>query len=110
MSRIAVLTALGLALSAGPLHAQTGTIPAAVEELLIRVDITDVGAEMATELGVGADALPRSVEVPVDVAAAVCDVTQEQLEQMRAVEEHLECKAATVTPELAEATGAQLER
>lgn len=110
MFRIAKLTALALALSAGTTHAQTGAMPGAAEEVLIRVDVEQVSAELAGELGIGADALPRSVEVPIEVAAEVCAIPLEQLEHFRAAEEHVECQATTVTDELAAAAGEQLEQ
>ena len=108
MIRTLKLTVLGLALSAGTLHAQTGAIPGAAEEVLIRVDIEQVAAELAGELGLSADALPRSVEVPIEVAAAVCEIPVEQLEHFRAADESVECEAAMVTAELTAAAGEQL--
>lgn len=109
MSRVLALTICGLALAAGPLHAQTGAIPSATESVMVRVDITDVAEPLAVEMGVGTDSLPRSVEVPVEVAAMVCDIPVEQLQHVRAVEQHIECKAASVSNELAQATDEQME-
>lgn len=113
MFRISILPAMIFGLSmaaAGPLQAQTDAVSPSGEEIAVRVDIGDIGAELASELGMEADALPRSVEVPVSVAATVCDIPVEQLEQIGAAEQHLECKAVTLTPDLADATGEQLER
>ena len=105
----AALAVAGTALAAGPLHAQTSTMYTADEEILVRVDVTGIGEALAVELGAGMDALPRSVEVPLPIAAAVCEVTVEQLRQVRSVEPHVECNAVSVSPELAEATSAQME-
>jgi hypothetical protein len=110
MIRILKLTVLGLSLSTGTLHAQTGAVPGAAEEVLIRVDVEQVAAELAGELGIAADALPRSVEVPIEVAAAACEIPLDQLEHFRAADESVECKAAMLTDELAAAAREQLEQ
>lgn len=111
MSRVFALTIglAGLALAAGPLHAQTGTIPSAADEVMVRVGVKDIAEPLAVELGVGTDVLPRSVEVPVEVAAVVCDIPVEQLEHVRAVEQHIECKAVSLSNDLAAATEKELK-
>lgn len=98
----------GAALAAGPLQAQTSAIPTAAEEVLVRVDVSDMSGTLAEALEVAPDRVPRSVEVTLPVAAAVCDVTAEQLMQVRSVEQHIECKAITVSDELTAATKEQL--
>ena len=110
MDRASILTAMGLALLAGPLNAQTAAEPSALEEIMIRVDVSEHADALATELEIGDDAVPRSVEVPIEIAATACNIPLEQLEHFRAAEQHVECKAATLTPELAAAAGEQLER
>lgn len=105
MSRLLAGAALaGAVLTAPFAHAQTNAIPTAVEELLVRVDISKISDQLAVHMGLGSDALPRSVEVPLQTAAEVCEVTTEQLMLVRAVEQHVECQAATVTEDLAAAT------
>lgn len=106
---IAALALVGTGLAAGPLLAQTGAVPTAAEVILVRVDVTTIRDALAAELGAGTDALPRSVEVPVDVAAKVCALTEGQLEHVRMIEQHVECKAEAVSPELAQATREQIE-
>lgn len=105
----AALALAGATLAAAPLSAQTSAIPTANDEIMVRVDVTKISEPLAVELGMGMDALPRSVEVNLPVAAAVCDVTEEQLRQVRSVEQHVECNATTVSAELADATRQQIE-
>lgn len=102
------MTCGALMLAAAAPMAQTSAIPTAVDELLVRIDITDVSEQLATHLEIALDELPRSVEAPVDVAAAVCEVTPEQLRHFRAVEQHVECKAAVISEDLSEATRAEI--
>lgn len=98
----------GAALAAGPVQAQTSAIPTAAEEVLVRVDVSDMSDTLAEALDVATDRVPRSVEVELPVAAAVCDVTADQLMLVRSVEQHIECKAVTVSDELTAATEEQL--
>lgn len=111
MTRLFVTAvAAGLALSATAPLAQTAATATAVDELLIRVDVGEVADQLAVELGVPADSLPRSVEVPVEVAAELCEFSEGQLETLTAAEQHLECRAMAVTDELTQAAREALER
>ena len=104
----AALALFGAALATAPAQAQTSAMSTAAEEILVRVDVSDVTDALAQALEVAPDRVPRSVEVTLPVAAAVCDVTVDQLKQVRDVEQHVECNAATVSDELTAATKDQL--
>ena len=106
----AAMALFGAALIAGPLQAQTSTMFTAAEEILVRVDVTDVSATLAETLDVAVESVPRSVEVTLPVAAAVCDVTPEQLEQVRSVEQHVECNALNSSEDLVAATREQIRQ
>ena len=109
MTRILACAAFGAAMLAAAVpQAQTNAIPTAEDEMLVRVDVTDVSDELSTQLEIGPDGLPRSVEVPIDVAAEVCEVTADQLMQVATVEQHVECKATMITEALSEATREQM--
>ncbi len=104
----AALALAGAALAAGPLQAQTSAMSTAAEDILVRVDVSDMTDTLAKALEVAPDRVPRSVEVTLPVASAVCDVTVDQLKQVRDVEQHVECNAVTVSDELTAATKEQL--
>ena len=110
MTRFLTAGIAGAALLAGAAHAQTNAVPTAVDELLVRVDVSDIAEPLATHMKVAADTLPRSVETTLAVAAEVCEVTEDQLRQVRAVEQHVECKATVVSEDLSAATQAEMER
>lgn len=111
MTRFPACLACGgllLAATATAATAQTGAIPTAAEELLVRVDVTKVSDQLATHLGVGVDDLPRTVEMALGVAAPVCELKPEQLLLVRTVEQHVECNAALISEDLSEATRAEM--
>ena len=110
MIRLFASAAGALALSAALSHAQPATTATAVDEILIRVDVTGVARELAAELGTTADLLPPTVELPVEAAAEVCDFNGEQLALLATSDPHVECKAVAVSPELAQSAGEQLAR
>lgn len=114
MLRITILTALALALSTGALRAEvatdsTASEETAAEEVVVRVDISTVTGDLAEALGTDADALPRSVELPIETAAMACDMPVDQLEVFRAADQDLECNAASLSPELTEAISSAIE-
>lgn len=90
---------------AGVADAQTTDV-----EDIVRVDVTEVAGTLAGILGIDQGEVPRSVEVPIEVAADVCEVTAEMLETVRSADQHIECDAAKVSEELTAATREQLSR
>lgn len=105
-------TASGAAAStSGPTAADgTGALPTASDEVLVRVDLTEIAEQLATHLRVGRDVLPRSVEMPIGNAADLCGLKEAQLLLVRMVEANVECKAAAISEDLSEATRAQMAR
>ena len=110
MIRLFAFAAGALVLSATLSHSQPATTATAVEEILIRVDVTGVAPELAAELGTAADLLPPTVELPVEAAAEVCEFSADQLALLATSDPHIECKAVSVSPDLAHAAGEQLAR
>ena len=110
MIRLFASAAGALALSATLSNAQPATSATAVDEILIRVDVTGVASELAAELGTTADLLPPTVELPVKAAAEVCEFNADQLALLATSDPHIECKAASVSPDLAQSAGEQLKQ
>ncbi|KQT83399.1 hypothetical protein [Aurantimonas sp. Leaf443] len=109
---------LGL-LAAGPAFAQTQTAPTTVPSEvvdpgnpgnLVRVSIGDwsVKTGLASELGVKTSALPMTVSVSPEIAARVCPLGRDDLEQQKVVSATRTCAAKSATPELREAVGRNL--
>lgn len=105
MLRRMILTALALALSTTALQAEVETDTTAPAEVVVRVDLSMVTDDLAEALDADKDALPRSVEVPIETASEVCDMPVDQLEVFQAADQDLECKASSLSPELTEKVG-----
>jgi len=84
--------------------------PTAAKQVMVRVDITGIADELASALGVEAEALPRSVEVPIETASSACDMALDQLELFRAADQDLECNAASLSPELERAVAERIDK
>ena len=109
MLRMTMMAVLGLALSTGALQAEVDTDAAATSgDVMVRVDISAVAGDLAEALDTDKDALPRSVEVPIETASRVCDMPVDQLEVFRAADQDLECNASSVSPELTEKVGDEI--
>lgn len=110
MIRFFASAAVAPALYATLSLAQPATSATAVDQIMIRVDVTDMTSELAAELGTTADAVPLTVELPVEAAAEVCDFNADQLGLLATSDPHIECKAASVSPELVRSASEQLAR
>lgn len=113
MLRMTIMAVLALSLSTGALQAEEETgvesDATAAEEVMVRVDISAIADELAEAAETDSDALPRSVELPIETAAEACDMPMDQLEVFRAADQDLECNAASLSPELMAAVQEQLE-
>jgi len=77
---------------------------------MVRVDVTGIADDLAGALGVEVEALPRSIEVPIETASSACGMARDQLELFRAADQDLECNAATLSPELESAVAERIDK
>jgi hypothetical protein len=110
MMRLFASAAGALLLSATLSQAQPATSATAVDQIMIRVDVTGIAGELAGELGMAADQVPLTVELPVEAAAEVCEFDADELALLATSDPHIECQAASVSPELVQAAGEQIDR
>ncbi len=110
MIRLFASAAVALVLSATVSQAQPATSATAVDQIMIRVDVTGIASELATELGTAADQVPPTVELPVEAAAEICEFDADELALLATSDPHIECQAVSVSPELVRSAGERIDR
>ena len=81
---------------------------AATQEGLVNVSLSNVANDLARNLSVDVNRIPVTVQVPVGVAANVCNVDANVLAKQKKSTEGASCDAATTSQALNQVVGKNL--
>ena len=81
---------------------------AATQEGLVNVNISNVANDLAKNLSVDVSKIPVNVQVPVGVAANICDVDANVLAQSKKGTDTASCEAKTTSQALNQVVGKNL--
>ena len=81
---------------------------AATQEGLVNVDVSNVANDLAKNLSVDVSKIPVTVQVPVGVAANVCNVDANVLAKQKKGDQTASCEASSTSQALNQVVGKNL--